>query len=52
MKKVAIGVTVPVLSHSERTYKYSGGEVDQSNTWLGINKDNMVMAYARFGLGK
>jgi hypothetical protein len=48
----AIGVTVPFLSHTERTYKYDGGEIDVSNTWLGLNKDNMVMAYARIGLGK
>ena len=45
----AVGVTVPFLSYSQRTFEYDGGEVDVSNTWLGLNKDNMVMAYARFG---
>ncbi|MCB0382080.1 MAG: hypothetical protein KDD05_01895 [Psychroserpens sp.] len=48
----AIGVSVPFLSYAQRTYKYDGGEVDVSNTWIGLNKDNMVMAYARIGLGK
>ena len=48
----AIGVSVPFLSYAQRTYKYDGGEVDVSDTWIGLNKDNMVMAYARIGLGK
>lgn len=50
--KFAIGVTIPFLSYSQRTFEFEGGEVDISNTWLGLNKDNMVMAYARIGLGK
>ena len=47
--KFAVGVNVPFLSYSQRTYEYNGGEVDVSNTWFGLNKDNMIMAYARFG---
>ncbi|WP_152604804.1 hypothetical protein [Psychroserpens jangbogonensis] len=50
--KIAVGVTVPFLSYSQRTYEYEDNEREISNTWLGLNKDNMVMAYARIGLGK
>lgn len=50
--KIAVGVTVPFFNYSEQTYEYEDNETDISNTWFGLNKDNMVMAYARFGLGK
>jgi hypothetical protein len=48
---ISVGATIPFLSHSQRTYKYDGGEIQTDNTWLGLNKDNMIMAYARIGLG-
>lgn len=50
--KIAVGVTVPFFSFNQRTYEFEDNEREISNTWLGLNKDNMVMAYARIGLGK
>ncbi|MEY8849505.1 hypothetical protein AB9K26_11850 [Psychroserpens sp. XS_ASV72] len=45
----SIGVEAPVFTYLNRKYEYNGGEIEQSSTWFGINKDNVVMAYLRFG---
>lgn len=49
-KNFSIGIEAPILSWSQRTFKYDGGEFEQQNTMLGINKNNIVMAYGRFHL--
>ena len=46
----SIGITVPFLTWSQRTFEFEGNEFEQENTWLGINKDNLVMAYGRINL--
>ncbi|MBR9915141.1 MAG: hypothetical protein GYB32_10010 [Algicola sp.] len=46
---ISIGVEVPFLSWSQRTFEFDGGDFEQQSTWLGLNKNNMVMATARFG---
>jgi len=47
-KNFSLGFEVPFASWSERTLKFDGGEIKQDNSWVGLNKDNMVMAYGRF----
>ena len=46
---LSIGFEAPVFNYWNQTFKYDGGEVDVSNTSFGINKDNIIMAYLRFG---
>ncbi|OUS01581.1 hypothetical protein A9Q86_07345 [Flavobacteriales bacterium 33_180_T64] len=46
----SIGIVAPLASWSQQTFEYDGGELEQENTWIGLNKDNMVMGYARWRL--
>jgi len=48
--KFSIGVEIPFFTYRNRTFEYEDQEIDQSSTWLGLNKGNVAMAYARIGL--
>ena len=48
--KFSIGVEAPVFSWSNRTFSSGSGEFEVDNTFLGINKNNILMAYLRIGL--
>jgi hypothetical protein len=45
-----LGLTVPVATWSEQTFESGDFEIKQEHTWVGLNKNNMVMAYARIKL--
>ncbi|WP_456441779.1 hypothetical protein [Psychroserpens sp.] len=46
----SLGLEAPVFNYWNQTFKFDGGEQDVSTTSFGINKNNIVMAYLRFGL--
>ena len=46
---LSLGLEAPVFNLWNETYKYDGGEIDVSNTSFGLNKNNIIMAYLRFG---
>ncbi|WP_204344538.1 hypothetical protein [Psychroserpens algicola] len=48
--KLDLGVTIPIASWSQQNYESDGFEFEQQNTWIGINKDNLIMGYARIKL--
>jgi hypothetical protein len=48
--KVHVGFTLPVASWAQQTYESQGFEFEQQHTWVGVNKDNLVMGYARINL--
>ncbi len=48
----AIGLEVPFINYIQRTFEYEDEETKEENIRFGLNKDNMVMAYARIALGK
>lgn len=48
--RASLGVEVPVVSYLSRTFESGGSEFEQDNIWLGINKDNSVMATLRYCL--
>jgi len=45
----SLGFEAPVFNYLNQTFEYDGGEIDQSTTSFGLNKNNIVMAYLRFG---
>ena len=47
----SIGAELPVINFASRTFENNGVEVDTDATWIGLNKNNPVMAYARWHLG-
>ncbi len=46
-EKFSIGVELPFLTYRQRTYEFEDQEIDESATWLGLNKGNVAMGYAR-----
>nr|WP_321233911.1 hypothetical protein [uncultured Psychroserpens sp.] len=49
-KGLDIGATITTASWAEQTFESGGNEFTQQHTWIGLNKDNMIMAYARIKL--
>lgn len=45
-----IGATITVASWAQQTFEAGGVEFKQDHTWVGLNKDNMIMAYGRIKL--
>ncbi len=45
----SVGFEAPVFNYWNQTFEFDGGETDVSTTSFGINKNNIVMAYLRFG---
>lgn len=48
--KFSVGITAPVFSWTKQTFEANGFEFEQENTWVGLNKNNLVMAYGRINL--
>lgn len=48
--RFAVGITAPVFSWAQQKFKANGFEFEQDRTWVGLNKDNLVMAYGRINL--
>lgn len=48
--KFDIGVSIPIASWTQEKYEAGGNEIKQDQTWIGLNKGNMIMAYGRIKL--
>ena len=48
--RLSAGVEVPVFSFLNRTFEANGNEFETDNFWVGLNKDNSVMATLRWVL--
>ncbi len=46
--KWSLGLEVPIVTHTSRTFKFNGGETKQDQTSIAINKNNPAMLNIRF----